>query len=390
MSCSLPFSGGPATFAQAAFGQGVFVSTLCNFPADSSNMMPLLWLVLLQLLVLTNYRPHFYFKFAMVIAALCCLLLACYVLASLVHLGMVLPSLYDSATPTTITSVIQALPFAISFYWGIETIPLTAEECHNISTTAPRATLAGLSVLTIFSALVMWLNAGLMPSLDALVNSNQVIVDSFFFQLGVPLTSAVAVYASACIMIIPSIGWAHVNLYAAARHTYSLARAGYLPIALSYTTHGSPINATLACAGLAYVFAVVLSCILANSGVNVNNAQLQVTTWLLCVSYCSELVVFVRLRYKMPQLPRPWRSPVGVPGAVVGVLITFLGIFGPFATDAVTTGWIFGTYLTFMLLFVVYYHWYAKKRLRDSPEKEFINAQMKRLYKIRIKEGSTK
>ncbi|KAL7747788.1 hypothetical protein RI367_006912 [Sorochytrium milnesiophthora] len=442
MSCGLPFTGGPATFAQAAFGQVPFhgavevsafsaitftvaycsgiawaastvagyIATLFNFPNDSSNLQPILWLLLIEAVVLTNFRPRVYFRICVFFALFNFVVLAAYTLFSLGHVSMIQTSIFAATQPITMYNVLQVLPYAIYFYWGVETLCLTAEECHDITKCSPRATLATMSALTVVSAMSMWLNCGLMPSLDALVNSSQAVFDSFFYQSGVSSTSTTSVALCSLILAIQNSGWLHGTLYAASRHTYSLARAGYLPVQLSHTRNGSPVNATLACAAVGYVFSI-LYYILANTGADINSILLTVTTWLLCVSYMTELVVFVRLRYKMRHLPRPFRSPVGVPGALAGASVTLLSIFGPFALDPFTTGCMFAVYFGAMALFMVYYHLFAKTRLRNSPEKEFIayvppqsfcarrrtdlcssttgqksSAQLKRLYQIKVNE----
>ncbi|KAL7749508.1 hypothetical protein RI367_005062 [Sorochytrium milnesiophthora] len=413
MSCSLPFAGGPATFAQAAFGQEMsafsgftftvaycsgtawaatflvtYIATLCSLPAQANNLVPVLWLVVLVLGVLINYNPRVYFRITFCIAVTCCVFLSVYVISGLAHLDKIQTALYASAKPITISSVIQALPYGIFCYWGAETIPLTAEECTDITQSAPRATILSLSTLTLFSGFNMWLNCGLMPSLDSLISSNQALLDSFFYQIGVPLTSPVAVYVSTVILMIPCTGWLQGNLYAATRHAYSLARAGFLPAQLSYTRNGSPLNALLACAGVAYAFAIVVFTVLANPGIDVSDLLLSVTTWLLCASYATEMIVFIRLRYHVVELPRPWMNPVGIPGAAAGVLIASFGVFGPLATDTFTTAYTFGGYGIFMALIMAYYHAVAKQRLRSSPEKEFINAQLKRLHENKVMAAS--
>ncbi|KAL7748670.1 hypothetical protein RI367_006081 [Sorochytrium milnesiophthora] len=387
LTCSLPFTGGPTTFAQAAFGQeasavsALTITVACitgtawavtslasylvvifNLPADATGMLPLLWLVLLQLFVLTNCRPVFFFRFSIAIASLCCLFLGIYVLCSLAHVSNIQPLVYTATSPTTLLSVLQAVPFAMFFYSGIEIVPLSAEECHNITRTAPRAIFISLCVLTGFSSAMLWLNCGLMPSVSSLISSNQVSLDSFFYQIGVALSSPVAVYASAAILVFPAAGWVHADVYGATR----------------------PVNATVAAAGIAFVWSVLLFCVLPSSCVAVLS---QVTNWLLYVSYFIDFAAFIWLRYTMPQLPRPWKSPLGVPGAVVGALLSLLlGVIGPFALDAVTYGCILGGYLGVVLLFMVYFHLFAKQRLRNSPEKQFINAQLTRLYNVTLSE----
>ncbi|KAL7752362.1 hypothetical protein RI367_002408 [Sorochytrium milnesiophthora] len=217
MSCSLPFSGGAATFAQAAFGQEVsaflalsftfaycagtawaieslasYAVVLFNFPADANNMQPLLWLALAEIFVLTNIRTRHFFKIAIAIAAFCCTAIAVYVVCSLAHLPTFQGALYQPDLPVTFLSVMQAWPWAMGFYWGLEAIPLTAEECHDITTTAPRAVKITLTVLTVFAGIALCLAVGMMPDLDTLLNSNQPMLDSFFWQLGVAPASALA------------------------------------------------------------------------------------------------------------------------------------------------------------------------------------------------------
>ncbi|KAL7747355.1 hypothetical protein RI367_007258 [Sorochytrium milnesiophthora] len=404
MSCSLPFAGGPATFAQAAFGHEVsafngltftfaycmglawslvlladYVAAFCNFPPTPNNMMPLLWIILLQLCLVTNYKSTAFFNVAVLMTVACCLVIVIYVLCSLGHASAIQSAMYSSPTPTTLLSV-SASPMLTD---NFKAIPLSAEECRDITVTAPRAMVVVLSTLTVSSTCMMGLNAGLMPSLDSLANSGQPLLDSLFYQFNISLSSPVAVYTSAVLMTLPTLAGVHASLYAASRHIYSLARAGYLPRSLSHTVNGSPVNANWATACTSFAFAVLCFVVL---GVNVTSILLQMSTWLFAVSYTIEMVVFIRLRQRLPQLPRPWMSPAGIPGAAVAAAVSSTFVFGSLAIDPVTYGWCFFAYLLAVALFMVYFHFFAKTRLRNSPEKEFINAQLNRLYQVRVSE----
>ncbi|KAL7748100.1 hypothetical protein RI367_006456 [Sorochytrium milnesiophthora] len=401
MSCSLPFSGGAATFAQAAFGQGVsafcaltftfgyctgfawaansfagVLAILWNFPDDAFNMSPILWLCVMELFVLANLHTRAFFNIAVVLAVVCGIVLGVIILCSFAHLSMAQGSFYLSTSPLTLQAVMQSWPWVMGIYWGLEA-HLPFYECVVLGKLTDtfhqnRRFRSLRKIMTAASALAICLTTGLMPTLDALTGSTQAVIDSFLYQLNVPSDSTLATNATCAMLLLFVTGWVHGTLYAASRHVYTLARAGYLPVALSHTRNGNPVNATLACATASYVMCVLVFYVMGNTGVNVFSILGQATTWLLCVSYALELLVFIRLRYKMPQLPRPWMSPVGVPGAAAGLVLACLGIFGPLCADPVTYGWLFFAYALAMGLFAIYYHYFAKARLRNSPEKEFI------------------
>jgi len=81
------------------------------------------------------------------------------------------------------------------------------------------------------------------------------------------------------------------------------------------------------------------------------------------------LLSYIRLRITRPELPRPYRSPLGTPGAAVGALLSVLALA---ATIADKEYWpsIIGV-AVFLLVGVVYFLVYSRHRLvAQAPEEE--------------------
>ncbi|KAL7748658.1 hypothetical protein RI367_006069 [Sorochytrium milnesiophthora] len=319
MSCCLPFAGGSATFALAAFGDevatmqgltscisycsgaawavvslGRSIAFLCSFPPWPNNMEPVTWIVLLQLVMLTTYRTHYSLQFALTFGLTCCAVLVAYIVTSFMHAPMVTTSAYSfTATPITFSSVMAALPFAFCFYRGIETVSLSAEESVDHIKASRRVMTYVMAALAACGLLVLCLTTGLMPPLAPQMPS--AVLNSLFFQLGMS-TAPVAGYIGAAVMVLPTLGAAHAGLSASARHLYSLGRAGVLARSLSYTLSGSPVYANHMSACITFAVALLVFAVTQGDADGMARALIQLTMWLACVTYAVDMLAFVRLR----------------------------------------------------------------------------------------------
>jgi ethanolamine permease len=87
------------------------------------------------------------------------------------------------------------------------------------------------------------------------------------------------------------------------------------------------------------------------------------------ISYAMQGISFIRLRQKMPNIARPYRSPLGVPGAVVTVVIALVTLYYQLQDPVYRTG-VYATavwYAAGLLYFAVI----GRHRLMLSPEEEF-------------------
>ena len=117
----------------------------------------------------------------------------------------------------------------------------------------------------------------------------------------------------------------HTIIFAFGRQIYSLSRAGYYPAVLSVThgTRKTPHIAlfTGAALGLAIIMAVWFALGAEKGGAVIGATLLNMAVFGAMISYAFQGLSFILLRRKMPNIERPYRSPLGIPGAAATVII---------------------------------------------------------------------
>jgi ethanolamine permease len=161
----------------------------------------------------------------------------------------------------------------------------------------------------------------------------------------------------------------HAIIYAYGRQIYSLARAGYFPSWLSQT-HGkrqTPHVALIAGAALGY--AAALGIWIAGANSKAGAILLNMAVFGAVLAYVMQMVSFILLRRNHPDLPRPYRSPLGNFGAVVAAVIAIVTLSALFLNPDYRAG-AYGAAVWFALGIAWFAH-YARHRLIRSPEDEF-------------------
>jgi ethanolamine permease len=87
------------------------------------------------------------------------------------------------------------------------------------------------------------------------------------------------------------------------------------------------------------------------------------------ISYFMQCLAFVMLRRKLPDIERPYRSPVGVPGAVIAGVIALVAFVSLFLNEDYRPG-VVGT-LIYFLIGIAYFAIRGRHKLVLSPEEEF-------------------
>jgi len=81
------------------------------------------------------------------------------------------------------------------------------------------------------------------------------------------------------------------------------------------------------------------------------------------------MVSFILLRRNFPHIDRPYRSPLGIPGAALAIVVSVATLVMLFLNSDYRLG-VGGAALWF-LCGILYFASYARKRLILSPEEEF-------------------
>jgi ethanolamine permease len=268
-----------------------------------------------------------------------------------------------SFLPFGVGGIFAALPFAIWFYLAIEELPLAAEESMDPKRDVPRGTMWGLWTLVLTAAGVLFLNTGVTGA-EEIRLAGEPLLDGFRVVLGND-TSAAILGLFALTGLIASF---HTIIYAYGRNIYSLSRAGYFPHWLS-VTHGArktPHVALILGAVLGYALCWILY---SASDSPAGAALLSMAVFGAVISYFMQMLSFILLRRKMPDIARPFRSPVGVIGAGVSALIAIVSLVALFFNPDYLPG-VYGVAIWFALG-LIYFAVTGRRKLVLSPEEEF-------------------
>jgi len=280
----------------------------------------------------------------------------------------------SSFLPKGIAGILPALPFAIWFYLAIEELPLAAEESHDPKRDIPRATIWGLNTLVLFAILTLFLNTGVGGGAASIGTSATPLFDGFKAVFG-DGTGAVVLATIGLIGLIASF---FTIIYAYGRNTYSLSRAGYFPQMLSIThpKRNTPYVALIAGAVVGFLL-VWLMYLLGQSenalAGKVVGALLYMAVFGAVISYFMQCLAFIMLRRKLPDIVRPYRSPLGVPGAAIAGVIALIALVSLFLNPDYRPG-VVGT-LVYFVIGLIYFAVAGRHKLVLSPEEEFALSQ---------------
>src|SRR6188472_2990595 len=270
--------------------------------------------------------------------------------------------------------VLATLPFAVWLFLAIEQLPLAAEESADPKKDMPKGLILGMATLMVSALLITFLNSSVgapdkMHGSFSLATSGEPLLDGFRVLYGSGAAKTLAFLA-----VIGLIASFHTIIYAYGRQIYSLARAGYYLPFMSLTNAKKVPHMALYI-GSALGFATMMILWFAVKGdatkstAIIGGTLLNMAVFGAMISYAMQGLSFIVLRKNMPNIERPYRSPVGVPGAVVTIVVALVTLWyqlqDPVYQKAV--GYVAGFYVLGILYFAIY----GRNQLILSPEEEF-------------------
>jgi ethanolamine permease len=407
MSTALPHTGAAYSFARAAMGPwGGFITGLCEnveyvlTPAvvvsflgtylqavfeTPPQFLPLYWIGGYAVFVALNVlgvELSFRVTVVITLAALACLVVFWLSALPVAEFGryalnigagpdgkpVELPAGHGPLLPFGLSGALAALPFAVWLFLAIEQLPLAAEESIDPQRDMPRGIIAGLFTLFVSAGLILWLNPSVAPGSFALGASGEPLLDGFRGTFGDDLARVLALVA--CVGLVASF---HTVLFAKGRQIYSLSRAGYFPRFLSVThaRHKTPHVALLAgCAvALAIMFALWFGMGAERGGAAISGMLLNMAVAGAMLSYLLQAVSFIVLRWRLPSLERPYRSPLGIPGAIVTIALSVITIVYQLLDPVFVSG-VIGVGVWFAIG-IAYFAVRGRHRLVLAPEEAF-------------------
>jgi ethanolamine permease len=258
--------------------------------------------------------------------------------------------------PFGIAGALAAFVYGIWFFLAIEGVPLAAEETRDPKSDMPKGIIAGMLVLLVFAALMLTLAPGgagsstiaesgnpLPEAADAALGEGSFVGD---FVNYVGLAGLVASFFSI--------------IFAYSRQLFALSRAGYLPRALSVTTGRRVPAVALILPG---IVGFALAAIFQDGAKMINIAVFGAT-----VSYVLMTLSHIVLRFREPDLERPYRTPGGVVTSGIGCALAVAAVVATFFVDEEAAAITAGVYLVAVLYFALH----SRHRLvAEAPEEEF-------------------
>ena len=206
------------------------------------------------------------------------------------------------------------MPFAVWLFLAIEQLPLAAEESVDPKTDMPKGIILGMLTLIVSAFMILWLNASVANGSFALGKSSEPLLDGFKAIYGEGIAKVLALVA-----VIGLIASFHTIIYAKGRQIYSLSRAGYFPrnLSLTHGTYKTPHFAMIAgahCRARHHARHLVLARAPRTERAAIGGTLLNMAVFGAMCSYVLQAISFILLRKNLPDIPRPYRSPFGIPG----------------------------------------------------------------------------
>jgi ethanolamine permease len=388
MSPALPHTGGAYSFARSAMGPwGGYVTGLAEnmeyifTPAvivvgiggylgaifgTPESWAPLWWLAAYAVFVGLNvWGVETSFRVTVVVTLVALAILVVFWIGALPHLDLQRFAL-DPGPALSWKGVLRALPFAIWFYLAIEQLPLAAEESHDPRRDMPRGILLGLLTLVVCAFLTLILNTGIAPGAAVLGISDEPLFEGLRTIFGTGIGSRLL----ALVAVAGLVASFHAIIFAYGRQIYSLSRAGYFPrwLSITHSTRQTPHVALVSGAVLGYGAALAIHWL--GSEHPVGAVLLNLAVFGAVISYVLQMLSFLLLRRLLPDIERPYRSPLGVAGAWMALVIAAVTLVALFVVDPI--------YQKVALAAAVWYAagllWFAligRRNLVYSPEEAF-------------------
>jgi ethanolamine permease len=277
--------------------------------------------------------------------------------------------------PFGLSGAFAAMPFAVWLYLAIEELPLAAEEAHDPKRDMPKALILGIFTLIAFGLSIMVLNAsiggtaeGQMRGAFSLATSAEPLLDGFRVLYGTGIAKLLALFA-----VIGLVASFHTIIFAYGRQIYSLSRAGYyLPfMSLTHGTRKTPYMGLLtgSALGLFVLLVIWFARGAEEGGAIIGGTLLNMAVFGAMISYALQGLSFILLRIKLPHIPRPYRSPFGVVGAGLTIVIALWTMYYQFQDPAYLKG-VYAA-LAWYVAGLIYFAAVGRHRLVLSPEEQF-------------------
>jgi ethanolamine permease len=391
LSAALPHAGGLYSFTRNAFGPfwgficGIAVSieyilaTAALVFSMSNYLKPVLpdglpsyivWLIVYSIfLAITIQGAELTFHVSIFLTLLAIMVLSTFYVSLLGSGVFNLELLFNippepgqaSWLPKGWNGVFASIPYAIWFYLAIELLPLASEEAEDTPRNMPIALITGMVTLVILSVFTLVLNSGIGGGALAIGQTNVPLGDGLEAYFGKGSTSTLITVLSLTLGLGASLP---TQIFGYGRILFALSRAGYIPQWISVTNKNSSPNRALI---LGTTIGLICVEVIDVGSDAVDAVFLNMAVFGALITYILVLFSYIKLKFSRPHLLRPYESPLGIFGAVVGVGLAIFAFIACLSVPAYRPG-ILGVGIILVLATFYYFFFSRNQIVAQAPE----------------------
>lgn len=253
-----------------------------------------------------------------------------------------------------------AIPFAMWLFLAVEGVPLAAEEAVNPSRDIPRGIVTAIALLLLCGAAVLILAPGVGGAAAISVHGAP-LVGALRTAYGEQSKAASFVNVVGLFGLIASF---FAIIYAYSRQLFALSRAGYLPRFLSLTGKRKvPSRALIIPGAIGFLLSLTRQ----------GDLMIAMAVFGATISYGMMMASHILLRWREPQLPRPYRTPGGVVTSGIALLLSLVAFASTFAVSLPAAAWAAAFYGVMLAYFALYSRHHL---VAQAPEEEFAAIKM--------------
>lgn len=384
LSASLPTAGGGYSFARRAMGPtggfmtgtailleymfapaaiAVFIGAYCNelMGWDGPTVYAAFYIAFVGIHL---WGVGEALRIMLAITAVAALALVVFIIGMVPHFSV--DNLFDIAVNSDATGastflpegyigIWAALPFAMWLFLAVEGVPLAAEESKDPAKDMPRGIITAMLILIVFGLLVLFLAPG-GAGADYMKDHGAPLVGALQVAYGDNSVAAVFVNLVGLAGLIASF---FSIIFAYSRQVFALSRAGYLPRFLSVTSGRKVPTYALVIPGL-IGFAFSLT--------GEGDLMIAMAVFGATISYALMTFSHILLRYKEPDLERPYKTPGGVITSGIAFVLSIVAFLSTFVVNLDAAIWS----ALFYAVLLTYFGVYSRHHLvASAPEEEF-------------------
>jgi len=328
-----------------------------------SSYQPIYWILFyISALVLLISGNHILWKFNLIIGIVSFAIIVIYILGGIQYGN------FDRYAEASVASyefngyhMMQHFHLASWFYIGVQSLPLCCVDCAEPRTQIPWAMTTCMITLFVTAIAVYFVTCAQDPGTAALAISDFPLNYGFSRMFGI--SNSAATWLSLPATYATGFGF----MFCYGRQISAMAKSGLLPSIFQHTTSFShtPYLALLFGTAISIILVLIIEFALPSF---MDNLFLVCMLASYCI-YCFAFFAYIIFVDKYSSVSRSFRSPLGIAGAVYGIVIFLVGFIGTIGFQ--DGNWVpIVIFIVYLLLATGYYFFQAGKNQKFSADEQ--------------------